>query len=272
MITTTRFALISQSYLVSLPPSTLWLDTDIRAIQLSMLGAAMGLCAQLWPTAGEGFSIPILRGQKLISLLAILILCFLSSPFQPSSPKYIPSHRLLASRPGTTGRIVVGEFEAKGQWLRYLRADHSLLGGLWVGPSRDVIVEEMKAAEASLWDTVDEKAVVERSESVYSTFVLQEIARLVVGPPKSTKREEKALIIGLGAGIVARAYDAHKINTTVVEIDPVVYDFAKEYFGVGVPRGGVHLEDARKFVDRTKEKFDFVLHDVVSHSSPPLTG
>lgn len=226
----------------------------------------MGLTSQLWPAAGEGFAIPILGARKLLSLLAILLLCFLSSPFQPSSTKYIKEHRLLASRPGVTGRITVGEFEAKGQWLRYLRADHSLLGGLWVGPSREVIVEEMKAAEASLWESVDERAVIERAESVYSTFVLQEIARLVVGPPKSTKREEKALLIGLGVGIAARAFDALKVNTTVVEIDPVVYDFAREYFGVDVPRGGVYLEDARVFVDRTKEKFDYVLHDVVGCS------
>ena len=209
----------------------------------------------------------MLRGKKLLSLLVILVLCFLSSPFQPSNTVSIPTHHLLASRPGVTGRITVGEFQAKGQWLRYLRADHSLLGGLWVGPSRDIIIEEMKAAEVSLWDDIDEKAVIERSESVYSTFVLQEIARLVTGPPKSTQRQEKALIIGLGAGIAARAYDAHKINTTVVEIDPVVYDFAEEYFAVDVPRGGVYLEDARKFVERTREKFDYVLHDVVSRFS-----
>jgi spermidine synthase len=53
------------------------------------------------------------------------------------------------------------------------------------------------------------------------------------------------LIIGLGAGLSARALHAHGYNTTINEIDPVVYEFARKFFGVPEARGGTFLEDAR---------------------------
>lgn len=50
---------------------------------------------------------------------------------------------------------------------------------------------------------------------------------------------------GLGAGLCARALYQHKVNLTLVEIDPAVYDFAVAYFGVDEVRvGDVVLEDA----------------------------
>lgn len=50
---------------------------------------------------------------------------------------------------------------------------------------------------------------------------------------------------GLGAGLSARALYQHKVNLTLVEIDPAVYDFAVAYFGVDEVRAGdVVLEDA----------------------------
>lgn len=72
--------------------------------------------------------------------------------------------------------------------MRYLRADHSLLGGLWIGASRDQVVAEMEASGISLWAKVDEVEVVRRAESIYSTFILQEVCRLVVRtlPPSSS--------------------------------------------------------------------------------------
>lgn len=59
---------------------------------------------------------------------------------------------------------------------------------------------------------------------------------------------------GLGAGLSARAMHLHGFNTTIAEIDPVVYDYARRFFGVEVPRGGAYLEDARSFLDATNQK------------------
>ena len=71
--------------------------------------------------------------------------------------------RLLASTDSITGRIVVAE-NLKDNF-RFLRADHSLLGGRWIG--------ERITDPSGLGD------------SIYSAFVLQEAVRLVVRPKKA---------------------------------------------------------------------------------------
>lgn len=70
---------------------------------------------------------------------------------------------------------------------------------------------------------------------------------------------------GLGAGLSARALAQHGINLTLVEIDPAVYEFARDYFGVGedVDAGEVVLDDAVRWVERQEAqggKVRSVLH------------
>ncbi|KAH8920528.1 S-adenosyl-L-methionine-dependent methyltransferase, partial [Atractiella rhizophila] len=132
-----------------------------------------------------------------------------------------------------------------------LRADHSLLGGLWI----------------------DEKAVL-TAESIYTTFLLQEAVRLVERSSKEGR--ERGLVIGLGTGISARSLQALGVNTTIVELDPVVYNLARKYFGVEEPEGGVYIQDAREYLEgltkyrRWKErKFDYIIHDVFTGGMVP---
>lgn len=67
----------------------------------------------------------------------------------------------------------MGEEEARGQVFRYLRADHSILGGLWVGPARDALREMLSEEIGGGAMDVVEKDVVERAESIYvSDFTL----------------------------------------------------------------------------------------------------
>ncbi len=92
---------------------------------------------------------------------------------------------------------------------------------------------------------------------------------------------------------MARSLALSGITTTVVEIDPVVHDFAETYFGMPTqPRGNVsyvlpptvaqtHHMDARTFVQRrsaglqelgeVKEEmqYDYVVHDVFSGGTVP---
>jgi len=89
----------------------------------------------------------------------------------------------------------------------------------------------------------------------------------------------EALIIGLGTGIATAALENHGFETTVVEIDPAVYDAARTYFGLPEPgEGRVFLEDARGFTWQRKRKlesgedlpqFDVVIHDVFSGGGVP---
>ncbi|KAG6910941.1 hypothetical protein DXG01_005995 [Tephrocybe rancida] len=178
-----------------------------------------------------------------------------------------------------TGLIVVGEALASEDdssdddmhSVRYLRASHSILGGVWMG-SKVMILDKAKPVKDSLGTPL--------GDSIYSAFVLQEVVRLV----NSTTRGEKAhwdnaLLIGLGAGTSATAFIRNQVPTTIIEIDPAVYDAARTYFGLPDPGPGkVFLEDARGWVERArgnieagKEEtlYDFVVHDCFSGGGVP---
>jgi len=169
--------------------------------------------------------------------------------------------RVLASRRGVTGRIVVGEeLSSNGRWFRYLRADHSILGGVWLGEEG---VQGLTKQE--------EKTKLAKGESIYTTFVLQELVRLAAPTNRpSDAPDERALVVGLGTGLAARALAAQDVETTVVEVDPAVYDFAREFFALPLPNGGAVLQDARAFLaKKSSVKYDFVVHDVFTGGTLP---
>ena len=181
---------------------------------------------------------------------------------------------ILSSKQSTTGIIVVGETSGGSEphsRMRYLRASHSLLGGVWIkerAVSMDTSVATYDVAGTRLGD------------SIYPTFIVQEAVIQI----DSTSRGNdwfgsEVLIVGLGAGISATALNKNGLGTTIVEIDPAVYDAARTYFGLPDPGPGrVFLQDARKFVWHRKRlleigdnllEFDAVIHDVFSGGGLP---
>lgn len=84
---------------------------------------------------------------------------------------------------------------------------------------------------------------------------------------------------GLGTGISANAFMRHKIPTTIVEIDPAVYNAARKWFGLADPGvGRVFFDDARSWVadkhaniQAGKEEvlYDIVVHDCFSGGGVP---
>lgn len=181
---------------------------------------------------------------------------------------------ILSSRQSTTGVIVVGETGPGNEphsRIRYLRSSHSLLGGVWTN-ERATVMDTALATHDAAGDQL--------GDSIYSAFVLQEAVRLI----NSTSRGNdwsgsEALSIGLGTGIAITALKNHGFGTTVVEIDPAVYDAARTYFGLRDPgEGRVFIEDARGFTWQRKQrlesgedlpKFDVVIHDVFSGGGVP---
>jgi spermidine synthase len=57
------------------------------------------------------------------------------------------------------------------------------------------------------------------------------------------------------------------MNVTAAEIDPVVHRFAEEYFGL--PKISVTYQDGRSFVEGSKEKWDYIIHDVFTGGNVP---
>jgi spermidine synthase len=75
---------------------------------------------------------------------------------------------------------------------------------------------------------------------------------------------QRVLMVGLGGGSTQRSYQHYYTNVTVdtVEIDPVVIDVAKKYFGVTeTPRHKIYNLDGRVFLKRTTNQYDVVLMD-----------
>jgi hypothetical protein len=77
---------------------------------------------------------------------------------------------------------------------------------------------------------------------------------------------------GLGIGTSPAAFINHGINTTIVELDPVVHEFATKYFDLP-GNHTVAIEDAVGFVDTESvaqpKAYDYIVHDVFTGGAEP---
>lgn len=75
---------------------------------------------------------------------------------------------------------------------------------------------------------------------------------------------KRVLMAGLGGGSTQRAYQHYSTNVTVhtVELDPVVVEVAKKFFGVTESaRHRIFTDDARVYLRRTTNTYDVILMD-----------
>jgi len=75
---------------------------------------------------------------------------------------------------------------------------------------------------------------------------------------------KRVLMIGLGGGSTQRSYQHYYTNVVIdtAEIDPVVVEVAKKYFGVKeTPSHRIHNEDGRVFIRRSPEQYDAIIMD-----------
>ncbi|KAF2482834.1 S-adenosyl-L-methionine-dependent methyltransferase [Neohortaea acidophila] len=139
---------------------------------------------------------------------------------------------------------------------RVLRCDHSLLGGKWL------LTPQRRELEG--W-TVD--------EPVYPVFEMLEAVRLLDLQPSVPDSQASALVIGLGTGTAPGALLAHGINTTVVEVDPIIHQYAVKHFGLP-PTYISYVADAMEWVGSAAEnkttKYDYIIHDVFTGGAEPL--
>ncbi len=83
------------------------------------------------------------------------------------------------------------------------------------------------------------------------------------GMPKSV------LIWGLGAGVFARSLAEAGVQVTVIEIDPMSEQVARQYFGLPVSVK-VIIGDARTETSKLKDKYDVIVLDAFSGDTPPF--
>ena len=64
----------------------------------------------------------------------------------------------------------------------------------------------------------------------------------------------------------------HGVETTIVEIDPVVHEFATKYFGLPANHKAV-LRNAVNFAEESvangTDKYDYIIHDVFTGGAEP---
>ncbi|CAG8444762.1 6122_t:CDS:2 [Dentiscutata erythropus] len=71
--------------------------------------------------------------------------------------------------------------------------------------------------------------------------------------------------------LMEASLQAHNVEMDVVELDPVVYDFAVNYFDLKREHK-IYLQDGRKFINNADARiYDYVLHDVFTGGSVPST-
>lgn len=80
----------------------------------------------------------------------------------------------------------------------------------------------------------------------------------------------------MGIGTAVNGLLSHGVEIDVVELDPVVYDYAKKYFGLK-PNHTAYIEDAISFVKREsikvedRKQYEFILHDVFTGGAVPAS-
>lgn len=99
--------------------------------------------------------------------------------------------------------------------------------------------------------------------SVYPYAYLLELLPWGLAP-----RGSDALVVGLGAGIVARGYEGRGVRTNAVEINPAVVSAARQWFGYA-PQGDVTVDDARHFLAREPRTYDYIVLDVFTGDTTP---
>jgi len=74
----------------------------------------------------------------------------------------------------------------------------------------------------------------------------------------------RVLVIGLGGGSLVTGFldDYPDVLVDVVEVDPVVVDVARRYFGLPKSRRlRVLVDDGRAFLRRTRRRYDLIVMD-----------
>ncbi|KAF1840219.1 uncharacterized protein K460DRAFT_381072 [Cucurbitaria berberidis CBS 394.84] len=172
------------------------------------------------------------------------------------------NYTLLARQESITGYISVVENYADNAF-RLLRCDHSLLGGEWL-----VTPEAYKKGQR-------------QRESIFAVFVLLEAVRLIEPPITAESStpillddsQKSALVIGLGIGTAPNAMIGHGINTTIVELDPVVHHYATKYFNLS-PNHTAVIDDATAYVSSKSVtnpgSFNYIIHDVFTGGAEPV--
>ena len=95
-------------------------------------------------------------------------------------------------------------------------------------------------------------------------------AALTAWPGIESGKPARVLIVGLGGGSLCRHIELRypRFRVEVVELDPVVREFALKYFGVSRSIS-VHIGDGRDFLERNAGMYDIIVLDAYGEGYIP---
>ncbi len=83
-------------------------------------------------------------------------------------------------------------------------------------------------------------------------------------------RTGSLLLIGLGGGCVAKNWAEKDWRVEAIEIDPVVAEMARRYFGLTTAEAAIQIIDGRQFLRQTRQKYEVIILDAFGSSSIPF--
>ncbi|MDH3402339.1 MAG: fused MFS/spermidine synthase [Acidobacteriota bacterium] len=220
--------------------------------------------ARLGDTAGRLYAVSTLG-----SLAGTLLCTFVAIPAFP-----VPAI-LAALTAGTAGTALVALAAPRRPGYATVAAALLLVAGLSFRGAPALGRGEVVAVHSSPYQTLE---VVERAgvRSIRSDRVTQSAIHVADGSVAAAYAHyaaaaflvhpapRRALVIGMGGGLVARPWRrlAPELEVDFVEIDAVVPRIAQQYgFWTPHPRDRVHIADGRQFLRRSAESWDLIYVD-----------
>jgi spermidine synthase len=173
--------------------------------------------------------IPLLRSGRVRATAALALPLIGFADLRPD----LPSGLAILER-AQSPYSLVEVIDDSNRDVRLLRADHSIIG-----------------AEAK-----------SDGSAAFSFLHILEAVRFA-RPGGST-----LLQIGLGIGSLPMALKPYGFVSDIVEIDPDVVRFARQYFGFST-QGTEFIEDARTLLQRIDRKYDVIVHDTFTGGGTP---
>lgn len=194
-----------------------------------------------WPAIFSGLlllSFPVVWFLKknFISSIVLTLFFVLLTACSLRFPYIDQNQNIIFTRESLLGQIKVVDFEdGSQQKLRALLVNNTMQ-----------TVEYLDNSNLSFWE--------------YPDYILKLL--------DNQQKGSKGLLLGVGGGTILRRLDQRGYIVDAVEIDPYIIQVAKDYFGLDKNRF-VYTEDARYFIRKTSDLYDFIIFDVLKGESAP---
>jgi SAM-dependent methyltransferase len=143
-----------------------------------------------------------------------------------------------------------------------LQDDESLYGRVRVIEDTDLRGQRFLAYQSTIgyWHSI-----------IYPDEPLRALAGSIFLAPALIEPRKSMLILGSAAGGAARQSQVlmPDMQITGVDIDPAVHEVATKYFGVNPDKIRFVSRDARQFIEREREHYDFIIVDLFANEYVP---